>query len=78
MPHYFFHVREGESLICDPEGSDLPNEAAARAYAVAAARSLLSTDVLAGRLPLSHAIEVADEGGRTLLIVAFGEAVTPA
>jgi hypothetical protein len=75
MPVYFFNIREGEALIVDPEGSDLPDEAAMRAYAVDAARDLLSAAVLAGRLPLDHAIEVTDEAGRPVLTVAYADAV---
>lgn len=78
MPLYFFNIREGTSLIDDPEGSDLPDAAAAHAYAVKAARALLSDEVHRGRLPLGHAIEVTDERGEAVLRVTFGDSVTPA
>lgn len=74
MPLYFFNIREGDELILDPDGSWLPDEATARIEAVTAARSLLATAVLSGRLPLDHAIEVT-EAGLTVIAVTYAESV---
>lgn len=75
MPHYYFHIVEGDELIDDPEGVDLPDESAARERAIMSARSLLSAAVIKGSLPLDHAIVVADEKRATLFELSFGEAV---
>lgn len=78
MPHYFFNVREADRVIDDPEGSDLPDAGAARAYAVHAARGLLAAAVREGRLPLDHAIEIADERGHRVDRVTYRESATSA
>lgn len=75
MPVYFFHIREGEAIIRDSDGIDLVDEAAAHAHAVKGARSLLSTAVLEGRLPLDHSIIAIDESGRQVLEITYREAV---
>ena len=63
MAHYYFHLRDGENVLLDPEGCSLPDPAAAAGRAMAAARSLLSADALEGRLDLDMRIDVADEAG---------------
>jgi len=40
MPHYFFHLVEGERLFPDHKGEDLPNDEAAREEARRAAEEL--------------------------------------
>jgi len=37
MPRFFFHIRDGATLIEDPDGSELPDLAAAREEAAPAA-----------------------------------------
>jgi hypothetical protein len=34
MPHYFFHLTDGSDVLDDPDGLDLPGDAAARAEAM--------------------------------------------
>lgn len=75
MPVFFLHIREGAELIRDPDGSELADLAAARTEAIRAARCLLGAAVLAGRLPLDHAIIVADEHGGELLVMTYAESV---
>nr|WP_321182289.1 hypothetical protein [Methylobacterium sp. Leaf122] len=38
MPRFFFHIRDGATLIEDPDGSELPDLAAAREEAAQGAR----------------------------------------
>lgn len=73
---YRFNLVEGPSSGIDAEGVDLLNIVAARAYAIAAARSIIADDVLCGTLALSHSIEIATEDGIRLMIVRFADAVT--
>lgn len=76
MPLFFLHIRSGSDVLHDPEGSHLPDLAAARAEAILCARELMSQGVLdGGRLGIERLFEIADEGGRTLLMVPFREAV---
>lgn len=41
MPLYYFNLRTGGEIIPDPEGTELPDEAAAREHADLVARELL-------------------------------------
>jgi hypothetical protein len=40
MPRYFFHLTDGNSVLDDPDGLELPGEAAAREEAVLVAKDL--------------------------------------
>jgi hypothetical protein len=40
VPRYFFHLTDGHSVLEDPDGLELPGEAAARAEAVLVANDL--------------------------------------
>jgi hypothetical protein len=74
MPRYFFNIFN-DSTSLDDEGRDLPDLEAARAHAIAGARSLMSDTLKEGRLVLSHHIAIVDERGELLLDVTFGDAV---
>jgi hypothetical protein len=41
MPTYFFHLTTAHDTIRDPDGTELPNEAAAREHARSVARELM-------------------------------------
>ena len=71
MPNFFSHVRDGDRLIEDPEGADLPDLDAARAEAATAARQLRGDALLRGGAMAGRAFEVADEAGRVLATVAI-------
>lgn len=75
MQRFFLHIVTGEEEIRDSEGQLLPNLEAARAEAIAGARSILSQEVLLGVLPLDERIDIADEKGDVLLSVSFLEAI---
>ncbi len=42
MAKYYLHLVDGDDVICDPEGSDLPSIAAAREHALLSAREILA------------------------------------
>ena len=73
MPRYFFHIRAGNNLTEDPDGTELPDIRAAKAHAVKAACRIWSE-----RPPRSTAndgaFEVTDEAGEVVLRVSFSEA----
>ena len=48
MPRFYFHIREGDKRIEDPEGLVLPNADAAKQEAVKAAREMLAARLMAG------------------------------
>jgi hypothetical protein len=74
VPRYFFHVFNDETSL-DDEGLELPTLKAAQAHAITAARSIMSDELKAGRIVLSHHIAVHGENGGILLDVTFGDAV---
>lgn len=76
MSIYFFHLRDGVDLILDEEGAELADLAAARARAMVSARSILSAETLAGRLPFNMRIDVEDELGVIVHCLQFQDALT--
>ena len=73
MPRYYFHLRNGLDLV-DEEGTEFSDLEAARQYALASIRDLVSSDIRNGWLDLDHAVEIADEAGAALLRMPFREA----
>ena len=71
MPRYFLHLRSGDRRFDDPEGSELPNLASARAEALEAARLILSEKLKVGDILNGQAFEITDEGGYLLAVVPF-------
>lgn len=66
MPRYHFNIIDGENLIPDAEGQDLPNLEAARFEARCSARDLAIQEMKAG-IPIDgRKIEIADENGKPL------------
>lgn len=75
MPRYFFHLFNDETTY-DEEGTDLPGDEAARAYAALEVRNQASVSVLQhGHLVLSHRIDVVDAAGGAVATVRFGDVV---
>jgi hypothetical protein len=75
VPQYFFHVFDDQDTP-DDEGSIFEDIAAARLWAMRAARNLmcetLTTD---GTLVLNHRIEIEDEDHSVVDRVLFADAV---
>jgi hypothetical protein len=63
---YFFNVRDGEELVCDKEGSELPNLEAARQEARMSARDFAVDDLRAGHPVAARQIEITDSAGHML------------
>jgi len=77
MPLFFLHVRDGLHLIVDPDGSCLPDLAAAKTEAVLSARELMSQSIVGdGRLGIERRFEIADYKSKTVATVPFRDAVT--
>lgn len=74
MPHYFFHIRNGNGLTPDDEGRELVDANTARQEALRAIRSIISEEARDGRLDLRGVIDVAVDGGEPLFSVPFDEA----
>ena len=75
MPHYHFNLHNSLGLILDEEGRELPDLEAARDEAIKGVRSILAGEVLEGQVDLRGRLEITDEGRKTVLVLAFAEAV---
>jgi hypothetical protein len=75
MQKLFFHLHECGSVILDEEGVDVESIADARLRALREARSIMSSEVAAGKLCLSCHISVEDANGTPLIAVPFREAL---
>jgi hypothetical protein len=75
MPRFFFHVRDGDDLTNDLEGTDFPDLESARADARTAAREILAEQIdRQGKLS-KQIFEICDEAGRLLATVPFRDAI---
>ena len=66
MSRFYFHLRSGEEVIFDEEGSDLPDFAAARLEAPDAARYILADAIRSGTENIPEAFVISDSEGREL------------
>ena len=75
MTRYFFHLHD--NVDCeDEEGVELPDEKAAKAFALVSARDMASVEVKHGRLNVDHYIEIRADDGRHVGDMLFREVVT--
>jgi hypothetical protein len=74
VARFFFHIYD-EAVIRDEDGIELADCEAARAAALAGARSMMCDQLSRGWLSLHHRIEVEEEGGRIVLILPFADAI---
>jgi hypothetical protein len=75
MPRYYFHLRDGEDILLDPEGRELNHPGAYEQMALNEARAIISDDAKAGRIELRHRIEVEDEAGSPVHRLHFHDAI---
>jgi hypothetical protein len=75
MPRYYFNIYN-DDVTMDPEGTELADDEAARAFAVLQIRSLAADTVLHGHITGSHWLEIVDEDRKPVAKVRFDEAVT--
>jgi len=72
---YYLHQIQTDGIVRDPEGGDYPDQAAAEAEAVDAAREMMATAVRAGRDISDWAIEIVDEEGAVRGRIAFASTI---
>ena len=75
MPRYYFHVREGETFVEDPDGVILADLAAAHQEAFKAAREILSEWVLKGKRINGQEFVICDESGQPIAQIPFRSAL---
>jgi hypothetical protein len=69
MGKFYFHLRMGEEVITDQEGSDCLDISAARLEALVAARQILADAIRSGNDDTPEAFVIADSEGRELATV---------
>lgn len=69
MPTYFFHIRDGNTLIRDDEGADFEYIQAAFAEAELSAREIAIEQLKRGSLGDGAAIELTNSKGAVLMVV---------
>ena len=75
MPRYFFNIGQGDEVLRDEEGVDLPNLDAVREEATEAARQIMSQRVLVGDAPDGQKFVITDETGIIVPEFAFKDAI---
>lgn len=75
MAHFYFHQRTRDGLVEDPDGSDLPDLAAAVSEALVAARQLWAESILQQRDRAGESFEITDEQGQVLASVLLRDAL---
>ncbi|MGI4945301.1 MAG: DUF6894 family protein [Janthinobacterium lividum] len=71
MPRYYFVLSSKEASMDDPEGTELPDLAAARQEAEKDVEHLRQPRIGGGRCWAGWAMQVRDEGGAVLAVVPF-------
>lgn len=69
MTRYFLHLVDGDDVICDPEGSDLPGIAAAREQALLSAREILAEAIKRGTQRIPRFVVAVSEGGNEVAVI---------
>ena len=64
MPRYYFHLTDGDQILTNHKGVDLPGNAAARADAVVFARDLKHGAVMPAWDWAGWFVAIVDEHGR--------------
>jgi hypothetical protein len=75
MSLYYFHLRNGEDVLLDPEGRELSSMADVAAASLMEAREIISHDAKEGRITLSYHLDVEDRSGTIVHCLDFEEAV---
>jgi len=75
MARYYFHLRDGEDVLLDPEGRELNHPGAYEQMALNEARAILSDEARGGRMVLGQRIDVEDEAGDLVHRLRFADAI---
>jgi hypothetical protein len=75
LVRFYFHQSTRDGMVEDPDGSDLPDLAAAVAEALIAARHLWAEAILQERDRGGESFEITDEDGRLLISVPLRNAL---
>ena len=78
MTTFYFHMRDSDGLVEDPDGSELVDLEAAIEEAKAAARALVADRIQRNKRLRPTTIEITDEKGNVLHTVTFREVLEDA
>ena len=70
MPHYFFHIRDGNRFEPDEYGVELSGTEAVREEALMTVGRMVQDATLAGRDAFDWTFEVVDEAGAPVLYLS--------
>ena len=77
MPRYYFHIRKGDVLAEDLEGTEVSDSESVAEEAVEAARDVLAEGDLQGLDRREWVFEIAAQSGDVVLKLPFVDAVEP-
>jgi hypothetical protein len=75
VPRFYFHLKTGETVIEDQDGSELADFEAAREEALTGARELWAEAIKSGSDLQAEAFVIADEDGREVMSLPLVEAL---
>ena len=75
VARFYFHLKTGDTLVEDQDGSELPDYEAARMEALAGARELWAEAIRGGNDVQVEAFVIADEDGRHVMSLPLAEAL---
>ena len=71
VPRYFFHLRNDTAVVLDEEGLFLPNVEAMRGEVAQSIQEIISEPEFGQHGLCGQELEIADEYGKTVMIVPF-------
>jgi hypothetical protein len=75
MPHYFFHLRDGEDVLLDTDGREFADIEAVAKAALVEARAIIAEEARGGRILLDKYIDVESASGAVVHRLSFADAV---
>jgi len=76
MANYYSHLRDGDDVLIDPDGRELPSIAAVAAATLFEAREIISHDARSGLVRLTYHIDVEDSSGALVHHLDFEDAIS--
>lgn len=74
MARYYFHLRDGEDILLDPEGREL-DAGDVRKCALEEARAIIADEARSGLIALDQRLDVENGSGEIVLSLQFADAV---
>lgn len=75
MSLYYFHLRDGEDRLLDPDGREIGSLEAVAAATLEEARQIIGHDARDGQIKLDYHLDVEDADGRMIHRLDFEDAV---